>query len=175
MGTVNYKTSDYITLGIEPLSAYDLERDPVFMEEIAECAEEWNMDTDEAIYCYIRDTAEDDQANIECELKKHHFHYYHIKIEPGYYEGFSLDIESNFPIAFNDWQEKREAQKEITEIKQFLLTCVDLGLCEVWPGWCTSYKDRPTTIQAINKAVKEMREEARQTPTWSQYERQEAI
>ena len=44
MGTVNYKTSDYITLGIEPLSAYDLERDPGFMEEITECAQEWNMD-----------------------------------------------------------------------------------------------------------------------------------
>lgn len=175
MGTVNYKTSDYITLGIEPLSVYDLERDPDFMDEITECAAEWNMDIDEAIYCYIRDTEEDDQANIESELNKHKFYFYHIKIEPGYYEGFSLDIENNFPIAFNDWQEKREAQKEITEIKQFLLTCVDLGLCEVWPGWCTSYKDRPTTIQAVNEAIKEMREEARQTPTWSQYERQEAI
>ena len=175
MGTVNYKTSDYITLGIEPLSAYDLEHDPGFMDEITECAKEWNMDVDEAIYCYIRDAAEDDQANIEHELSKHRFYYYHIKIEPGYYEGFSLDIESNFPIAFNDWQEKREAQKEITEIKQFLLACVDLGLCEVWPGWCTSYKDRQTTIKAVNKAIKAMREEARQTPTWSQYERQEAV
>lgn len=175
MGTVNYKTSDYITLGIEPISAYDLERDPVFMEEITAEIEEYGGTIEEAIYDYIRDTEEEDQSNIENELNKHHFYYYHIKIEPGYYEGFSLDIESNFPVAFNDWTEKREAQKEITEIKQFLLACVDLGLCEVWPGWCTSYKDRPTTIKAINKAVKEMREEARQTPTWSQYERQEAI
>ena len=175
MGTINYKTSDYITLGIEPLSAYDLERDPGFMEEITAEVEEYGGTIEDAIYDYIRDTAEEDQANIEYELNKHRFYFYHIKIEPGYYEGFSLDIESNFPIAFNDWQEKREAQKEITEIKQFLLACVDLGLCEVWPGWCTKYQDRPTTIKAINKAVKEMREEARQTPTWSQYERQEAI
>ena len=174
MGTVNYKTSDYITLGIEPLSAYDLERDPDFMEEITECAEAWNMDIDDAIYAYISDTAEEDQANIAAELDKHSFYYYHIKIEPGYYEGFSLDIESNFPIAFDNWQEKREAQKEITEIKQFMLNCVDLGLCEVWPGWCTKYQDRETTIKAIHAAVRQMREEARHTPTWTQYEREEA-
>ena len=175
MGTVNYKTSDYITLGIEPLSAYDLEHDPGFMEEITAEVEEYGGNIEDAIYDYIRNTAEEDQFNIEYELNKHRFYYYHIKIEPGYYEGFSLDIESNFPIAFNDWTEKREAQKEITEIKQFLLTCVDLGLCQVFPGWCTSYKDRPTTIQAVYKAVKKMREEALQTPTCSQYERQEAI
>lgn len=174
MGTINYKTSNYITLGIEPMSAYDLEQDPGFMDEITECAADWGMDIDEAIYSYIRDCEGEDRANIETELEQHHFYYYRVKIEPGYYEGFSLDIESNFPVCFNDWQEKREAQKEITEIKSFLLACVDLGLCEVWPGWCTSYKDRETTIKAVHKAVKEMREEARQTPTWLQYEREGA-
>lgn len=172
MGTINYKTSEYITLGIEPVSAYDLEQDAGFMEEITECAEAWNMDVDEAIYAYIRDTAEDDMVNIQAELDLHSFYYYHIRIEPGYYEGFSLDIESNFPIAFNDWQEKREAQKEITEIKQFLHTCADLGLVEVWPGWCTSYKDRETTHKSIDQAIRAMREVAKATPTWAQYERE---
>ena len=172
MGTINYRTSDYITLGIVPLNAYDLEQDAGFMDEISECAEAWQMDIDDAIYCYIRDTAEEDQANIQTELDKHRFYYFNIRIEPGYYEGFSLDIESNFPVAFDNWQDKREAQKEITEIRKFLRACVDLGLCEVWPGWRTSYKDRETTLHSIDKAVKEMREDARTTPTWAQYERE---
>ena len=174
MGTVNYRTSDYITLGIEPLSAWDLEQDPGFMEEITECAEEWGMEVEEAIYAYIRDTAEEDQYNAQEELDKHHFYYYRIKIEPGYYEGFSLDIESNFPVAFNDWQEKREVQKEITEIKTILHNLADLGLVEVWPGWCTKYQDRETTHKSIDKAIREMREDAKSTPTWLQYEREGA-
>ena len=127
-----------------------------------------------AIYSYIADTEEADRANIESELKKHNLIYYHITIKPGYYEGFHLDIESNYPVSFDSWEDKREAQKEITEIKQLLLNCVDLGLRQVFPGWCTTYKDRETTIRAVHDAVKDMREEARQTPTWRQYERETA-
>ena len=175
MGTINYKTSDYITLGLEPLNAWDLEQDPSFMEEARAEAEEYGTDIDEVIYTYIRDTAEDDQHNAQSELDKHSFYYFHIQIEPGYYEGFSLDIESNFPVAFDRWQDKRAAQKEVTEIKALLHELVDLGLVEVLPGWCTSYKDRETTHRDIDEAIKAMRDDVRTTPTWTQYERQEAV
>ena len=33
MGAVNYFTSDYITMGLVPYSAYDLEQDAEFMHE----------------------------------------------------------------------------------------------------------------------------------------------
>lgn len=36
MGSFNYKTSDYITLAIEPYSFYDLKNDAAFMQEITE-------------------------------------------------------------------------------------------------------------------------------------------
>lgn len=89
----------------------------------------------------------------------------------GNYEGFTLDIENNFPIAFDGWEDRREANKEITEIKEFLIACAGLGLVECSPGWCTGYNDYKGTIAAIKAAIKNMREEVKRTPTWAQYEK----
>lgn len=95
----------------------------------------------------------------------------YITIKPGYYEGFTLDIENNFPVALDSWQDRRDANKEITEIKRFLIECAGLGLVECFPGWCTGYSDYNGTITAIRAAVKEMRDELRTIPTWTQYNR----
>ena len=94
-------------------------------------------------------------------------------IKPGYYEGFTIDIENNFPVAFDTWEDKRDAQKEITQIKLFLLECVERGLCQVFPGWCTGYRNYKESITGIKQAIKEMREEIKIIPTWLQYNREE--
>ena len=173
MGTINYGTSNYITLGHQPQSIYDLERDTDFIEELRE---DYNIPEDEdisaAIMDYIYIIEEEDRQNLKNILKKYSFYYFHIAIKNGYYEGFYLDIESNFSIYFEDYAEKLEAQKEITAIKAFLIECAGIGLVSVWPGWCTTYHDYKTTLRHINKAVKEMREEVRNTPTWRQYEKE---
>lgn len=109
--------------------------------------------------------------NIEIELKTHSFYYFHVVIKPGYYEGFTLDIENNFPVCYDSWEDKRAAQKEITELKQFLIDCAGLGLVKCSLGWCTGYSDYKGTIKAIKAAIKEMREEIKTVPTWAQYER----
>ena len=170
MGAVNYFTSDYITMGLKPYDVYDLEQDSEFMDEMREEVAEYGGTLDEAVYDYISRCYEDDYANIEAELAKHRFYYYHITIKPGYYEGFTLDIENNFPIAFNTWEDRKDAQKEITEIKAFLIDCAGMGLVRCSPGWCTGYSDNKDTIKAIGEAIREMRDEVRTTPTWSQYE-----
>lgn len=173
MGTINYKTSDYITLGVEPYDVADFVNDSEFIS----WAEELNIDTrDEAAtisaaYDVINQYYFEDMANVKAILNRYSFYHYHVTIEPGYYEGFSLNIENNYPVAFDSWEDKREAQKEITQIKAFLKECAGVGLVEVWPGWCTTYRSYPETIAAINEAVKDMREEARRTPTWLWYER----
>ena len=95
----------------------------------------------------------DDMDNIKYELNSHTFHYYHITIKPGYYEGFMLDIENNYPIAYDNYTDRKEANKEITEIKQFLIDCAGLGLVACSPGWCTGYSDYKGTIRAIKDAV----------------------
>lgn len=171
MGAINYFTSDYITLGLRPYDRYDFENNSDFMEEVQAEVDEYGGTLESAIDSYINDCYECDYENIKTELEKHCFHYYHIVIKPGYYEGFTLDIENNYPVALDSWEDRRDANKEITEIKQFLIACAGLGLVKCSPGWCTGYSDYNGTIQAIKAAIKEMRSELKTIPTWLQYER----
>ena len=171
MGAINYFTSDYITLGLRPYDRFDLENDPEFMLALQAEIDEYGGTVEAALDSYINECYEDDYNNIKTELGKHYFYYYHVTIKPGYYEGFTLDIENNFPVALDSWADRRDANKEITEIKQFLIACAGLGLVECAPGWCTRYSDYNGTIQAINAAIKDMRNELKTIPTWTQYNR----
>lgn len=83
MGAINYFTSDYITMGLRPYDRSD------FMEEAREQMQEYGGTLESVIDDYISRCYEDDFANIETELNKHNFQYYHITIKPGYYEGFT--------------------------------------------------------------------------------------
>ena len=170
MGAINYGTSDYITMGQYPISAWDIEQDTELMQCIRNEVEEYGGTVEEEIDSYISSCLEDDYFNIQSELEKHNFHYFHITIKSGYYEGFYLDIENNYSVCFDCWEDRRDAQKEITEIKSFLLDCAGLGLVKVSPGWCTVYYDYAETVKAIGDAVKEMRDEVNNTPTWRQLE-----
>lgn len=174
MGAVNYFTSDYITIGIEPYSAYDLKNDPDFMEALRDEVNEYGGTIDEALESYIQASYEDDEMNIESILEKYSFYYFHVTIKPGYYEGFTLDIENNYPVAFDGWKDKREAQREITSLKKCLLECAGVGMVECWPGWCTKYNDYKDTCKAIGATIKVMRDEINSIPTWTQYARANA-
>lgn len=171
MGAVNYFTSDYITMGIRPYDPWELEKDSEFMEEIRQECEKYGGTIEDTIANYIEDYYSCDYDNIKTELGKHSFYYYHITIKPGYYEGFTLNIENNFPIALDSWEDRRNANKEITEIKQFLIECAGSGLVQCSPGWCTWYNDYKGTIKAIKATIKEMRNELHTIPTITQYNR----
>ena len=172
MGTINYGTSNYITMGVQPEYPWEYNENSAIMDEMRELAEEWGCSVDEAISQNIQHNLEADIENVEWYLKnKYHFHYFHIAIIYGYYDGFYIDIENNYGVAYDSYEDKRLAQKEITEIKKFLLDCHDCGLCSVYPGWCTTYRTRAETERDINEAIKEMREEVKRTPTWRQYNR----
>lgn len=174
MGTINYCTSDYITLAFKPYNINDFTNDPEWLDFIQN---EWGIDINDENAIYqaaaeeINHYYEEDYCNIATELNKYYFYYFHVTIEPGYYEGFSINIENNFPICFDAYWEKRDAQKEITTIKQFLIDCAGCGMVECSPGWCTGYSNYKDTLKAINEAIKEMREEVKATPTWVQYQR----
>lgn len=142
MGAINYKTSDYITLG------YNLS----------------DIDYDDKFYL---DDIDFEYEGINALLKDALFYYFHITIEPGYYEGFSINIENNYSYCFDDYNEKLQALKELTRIKNFLFYIVNnFNICEVWPGWCVSYKDYNTTIKSIKEAISEMKTEVKATPTY---------
>lgn len=148
MGTINYKTSDYITIGYN-------------------CN---NIDYDD----FYNDIISDYYDQVCYTLKKYHFYYFHVNIEPGYYEGFSINIECNYSYCFDSYEDKKEAQKEITEIKQFLLECInDFECVAVYPGWCTGYADYKTTLKEVNDAVREMRATVKNIPTWYKLQQSE--
>ena len=139
MGAINYNTSKYITIGINPDD---------FNDE--------NYELNEFIVNYLY-------------LNKYKFYFFHVCIMPGYYEGFSIDIDNNFGVCYDDYNEKREAQKEITQIKNFLIECVNCGLVACFPGWCMGYANYKETLHLIKEAIKEMRMEVKDIPTYKNY------
>ena len=143
MGTINYKTSDFITLGY---NCNNIDYDDEFYHEI--------------IQDYFDQTA--------CTRARYNFYYFHVSVEPGYYEGFYIDIEHNFSYCYNDYEDKRAALKEITQIRKFLYECAsDFECVAVSPGWCTTYYNYTETLQRIDEAIKEMRAAVKNTPTWA--------
>lgn len=151
MGTINYLTSHFITIG------YNLNF----------------VDYDDEFY---NDIITDYYEQVKARLEQEYFYYWHVKIEPGYYEGFSISIENNFPYCFDDYTEKRAALKEITQIKKFLLDCInDFECCAVSPGWCTTYYNRHDTLKILNAGIKEMREYIKTVATWYTLHKSEKI
>lgn len=166
MGTINYMTSDYITMGIKPYSEVTWENDPDFMKEAQEEAEYSGVSMEEWINGYIQMCYEDDAINARDIIEKYNLYYFNVKIELGYYEGLSIMIENNFGYCYDDAGEKREAQREITRIKKMLQELAGVGFVSCYPGWCTGYQDYKGTIEDIDEAIKEMRIEVKNTPTW---------
>lgn len=143
MGSINYKTSDYITLSIKPYDEDDID----IVDMLYNC----------------------DKENAQSYIDKYNLYYFHVAIEPGYYEGLSIDIENNFPVCFDNYNEKKEAQKEVTQLKQLLFNLAGVGYVQTFPGWVTGYNDYKNTLKGIKKAIKDIRQEVATTPTYRDY------
>ncbi len=150
MGTINYKTSKYVTLAIEPVD-YDEEED-------WELISEWYADL---------------ESEVSDLIDEYEFKYLKVKTVYGYYEGFSIDIEDEFGIDWTgeywNWEDKADAQKEITRLKGLLYRLLDMGLCVCTPSWCTGYCDPVESRRRIRAGIKEMREECKKADTISKY------
>ena len=159
MGSINYFTSDYITIGVDLNALHDnIENE---------------FDDDYSRDYYISDYINDLYDDVEALLKQYDFYYFNVRVKPGYYEGFSIDIEYNFAYCLDSWRDRRDALKEITDITAFLLKCInDFNLCAVSPGWCTTYYSRNDTIKKLKDAIEEMRDTVKRTPTWLQVRRE---
>lgn len=172
MGTINYCTSDYITMGIEPTQPYDLMKDADFLQY---CKEEYpDIDPETIAEEEAERYAEDDRTNAESILANYSFYYFHIVIKSGYYEGFYIDIENNFPVFYDDYRERKEALQEVREIEKCLIDLANIGIVSCYPSWCMGYANRTQTLKDIKAACKAMRDEIRTTPTYRQYNRESA-
>ena len=144
MGAINYYTSDFVTIGYN-LNFVDYEDD------------------------FYNDIISDYYYQVKYRLNREKFSIFTVELKPGYYEGFTIDLKLDY-FYFEDYIEKREAQKEITRIKNFLIECInDFECCAVFPGWCTTYLNYDESIKAVSEAVQEMREAVRSTPTYKNY------
>lgn len=155
MGAINYKTSEYITIGVD-LPAYD---DFYNDTDLIDFAHDQNLDFNDYVSEIINDYVQDDFAICKNILFNYDFYYYNVSIIPGYYEGFTINIENNCYI--DCYYDKIDANKEITKIKELLLRYIEYGLVVCYPGWCTSYLTIADSKQAILQAIKAMRNDVR--------------
>ena len=165
MGTVNYRTSDIITLGLNPYDPRDFENDPDFMEEAQRQIDEYGDDIDDIIYSVISDYTEDDRSRAEDVISNYQSDFFTVSIEPGYYEGFSIDIRNNLPGEFYDDEEREEALNDAYQLRELLITLVnDVCLVQVYPGWVTTYIDPAHSLTNVKKAMREVIAEINDTP-----------
>lgn len=134
MGAINYGNSNYINMGLN--LNLDIYQDFDIVQMLAE-------DVENIIY----------NENLQ---------YFTVDIIPGYYEGFYLDIEYKDEV-FYDYTEKKEAQKEITKIKQMLYLLSNMDIVRYMPGWCTGYATPQETKKDIANAIKKMRQDVKDT------------
>ena len=144
MGTINYRTSEYITMGCKPYCCYECDNDDA--SHICSICQETDYDVAKSV------------------LDGYNFMYFNLDIEAGYYEGFSIMIEYEYKgDVFVDIDEKRRAKLEVDDIEECLTHLANNGLVACYPSWGTKYEDYNGTIAAISEAVTTMREDVRTT------------
>lgn len=165
MGTVNYKTSDIITLGLRPYEAQYFELDPDFMEEARKRCEENGCSIFDWIEGTINEYTEDDRQTAVDIISEYNFEFFQVSIEPGYYEGFSVYISNDLPGEYWDADERQQALTDAASLGDMLKELVnDACLVEVWPGWCTAYQDPAHSLTDVRKAIKGLIYDINDTP-----------
>jgi hypothetical protein len=165
MGTFNYGSShDIITLG-HYTGFYYYPDD----EEIADEMEELNVSKDKAIESLIESNSymvQDDLDSIDSHINNDlDLHFYQVKTVSGYYSGFWIDIENDW-LCIDSYKDRAVIQKEITQIKNFLIKCVmEYDMRVHYPGWCVGWEDGiENSIKKINETIKEERQKVKKLP-----------
>ena len=176
MGTINYKTSELLTLATN-IKTYP--NDEEIKDEIENARiDGYTLTEEEArdrLIDFNNDYINDLYNWCNDEIKKYNFNCYKISCEPGYYDGFSIYIKFKY-FYFDNYQEKQEAQKELTNIKKIMLKAVNdyfLRACE--PGWCTAWYDEKETIKKINESIKQERARLKSLHTDRTFEKLSSI
>lgn len=131
MGATNYGSNDIINIGCN-LKNFDYEEDYPLIEDYYD--------------------------QVEWLLKKQHFDFYEIELKGGYYEAFYLDISFKY-LWLDNYKEKLLALKETTRLRKFLEECInDFSMVVYYPGWCTEYETRETSLKTLKNAIREQKE-----------------
>ena len=162
MGTINYYTSDYITIAsVCPLYPDD------YREDAEEQARDTGEDVDTLIEQWIaleHESAWADAQEAAAKTKRNSF--WKLEARPGYYEGSQVIIKNELPTSLTN-AERKTALAEVDELEKALVYLAENStFVETWPGWCQKRFTPAETLDAIARAAEEMREAVRAVPAW---------
>lgn len=155
MGTINYGTSKFITVGLNTWAFED------GIDDEGNIVEGSRYDLMDDIKIMIERLLEDSGIKDDSA--------YTVKIESGYYEGFYINITDEY-LYFDDEEDREEAREQLTAIFDFLNKTVDNGLCVVYPGWVTSYLNYEDSKKALETAYNQAIVECNEKPDYEKYQ-----
>ena len=152
MGTISYGTNKYITMGLKPFDFEDTKK------ALEECISDDISFADDDVYEQMNVETEESRNNVEEILKDVSLDYFRLSIEPGYYEGFYIKIESDFEGNLDDENDKTKAREETQTLKDTLKAILeaDSFVCVASPGWCMAYYDKEESLRRIDEAMDEI-------------------
>ena len=93
-----------------------------------------------------------------------------VRIMPGCYSGFSVEVNLCDWNYFDDYNEKTMAIDDVKDIQKLLNELVDdYGLVVVSPGWCSTWSNYEEIKKAIKRAMAELRRQIKAIPCYSRY------
>ena len=165
MGTINFLTSDFLTLASAPL----------YSEDYSECAEERAEETGKSVEAVIDSMMSLDEENSwiaakEAAAKTARNDFWKLEAAPGYYEGSQVVIHNELPESITD-EERQTALTEVDGLKVLLIGLVEsANFLETAPGWCPKWSARAETLASVDRAAEEMREAVLAVPAWKEAE-----
>lgn len=182
MGAINLASGNIITLGYdEDYYTSDEELREWAIEEFE--AQEYLQEL-YTLEGYIKLKAQDDYDNWIWEQEREFYReienvvegtkpfteWLTLRVEPGYYEGFSVVVDMGNWDYFDDYNEKELTMDDTKLIQSRLEELVDdYGLKVVYPHWCSTWLNHEESKKAIKKAMAELRRQIKAIPCYSRY------
>lgn len=168
MGTINYKTMEYITLAIQPYDFDDiktgiLEDDQYSPEEI----------TENLVYDTINEYYSCDSENAKSIINNFYSLYFKLDIEPGYYDGLQIILDTDF--CFDTEEDKKQCLDDLESLKKCLIDLAGVGFVACVPFWFMTYYDYKQTLEKIEKATEAIKTDIINSISFEEEERREAI
>lgn len=165
MGTINYGTNNILcTLGYNVSTNKYEDSDIKSIMRYKKCNEETAISILEDGW---RETIDDLFFGVKHLFNKP-FTYYQVKVKPGYYEGFYIDIEDTYSCL--DSNDRIKMNKELTEIKDLMKLSIrlyDMVVC--YPGWCNSYETSEQSLKDLQGYINAERNRIKNIPNPKEY------
>ena len=163
MGTINYLTSDIITL-VHDTNLYDRDfiRDECLLNDSdIDPDDVTDSDIDFVIDNFINDQISELENYVRFEAPTMEF--FELSVKYGYYEGAQLVIDDSTKYGFDSIEERDDAIKEVDTLKSVLLAVRELGFRACAPSWCPKYYNDDETLAKIDDAINELKNKIKGT------------